>query len=182
MKVFKLVSVLSLAVLATACGNTTRSTDDLRTNQWGTSNPSSNINPYATDSQNCSGTPNVVSPQMGYQSAFSFSACKSNQSLRVFPADGNSRNVCVFPVVAQNGMVTPLVYSGYNAPVINQFFVQCTSVSSAGGTVSFGNAQYNGVYIVDQAVAATFAQCMAYGDVRTCSQANGVVYAAGLVH
>ncbi len=180
MKVFKLVSVLSLAVLATACGNTTRSTDDLRTNQWGTSNPSSSNNPYASDAQNC-GPANVVSPQMGYQASFAFSACKSNQSLRVFPSDGNSRNVCVFPVVAQNGMVSPLVYSSSYSAVINQFFVQCTTVSSAGGSVSFGGAQYNGVYIVDQAVAGSFAQCLAYGDVRTCSQANGIVYAAGLV-
>ena len=181
MKVLKFVSVLSLTVLATACGNTTRSADDLRTNNWGTTNPNSTVTTNNTRAQGCSGTPNVISPQAGYQSSFAFSACKSNQSLRIVPADGNTRNVCVFPVNAYNGMVSPLVYPNYGSTSISQFFVQCTQISNSAGAVSFGTAQYNGVYIVDQAVAPTFAQCMSYGDIRTCAQASGIVYAAGFV-
>jgi hypothetical protein len=179
MKIFKIVSVLGLAVLVTACGNTRTGSEDLRTNSWNTVSPAGN-NPYSTAATNCSGNPNITSPQQGYGNAYSYHACKTNGSLSIYTADSSTRNVCVFPVQVINGSAYPFVMNP-NAPVASRYAYQCANVSQNGGSVNFGTMQVNGVYIVDQASAPNFALCMSYGDTRTCAAAAGFAYSAGSV-
>ncbi len=177
MKVFKLVSVLSLAVLATACGNGGTRANDVRTDGWNLRSSTGSTNPFQTASQNCSGTPNVTSQ---YQNLASYSACRENGQLKVYPSDNSNRSVCVFPVLVVNATAKAIRVSAYG-PYINQYAVQCGQANQSGGTFNFGSLQFNGVYVVDSNFAGSFAQCIAYGDVNTCTQYANIPYAKGYI-
>ncbi len=182
MKTLKILSVLGLAIIASACGNIKQGTDNLTTSNFGQYTDPGSANPYLTAAQTCSENPNITSTQYPYASQTQYRACKgmSNNVLnvKIFTADSTAKNVCIFPVQVNGTTATPFIINP-NAPAQARFAVQCVSVNGSGSTVSFGILPVNGIFVVDQANASMFATCLTYGDVKTCSANSGFTYSSG---
>lgn len=182
MKILNIVSIVGLAIITSACGNMKLGNDDLRTSSYDQMTQAGTTNPYLTAAQMCSENPNINSPQYQYSTGTQYRACKTNSnntvSVKIFSVEESSKTVCIFPVQVNGSYASPFVVNP-SAPAQTRFAVQCVSASLAGATANFGTLPLNGIYVVDQAHASMFAQCMAYGDVRTCSSAGGFTYSSG---
>ena len=181
----RLLLVLSLSGFAlnfvTACGNVATNSDQLRTsNSTITSAYGSNSNPYATQAEQCSANPNLVANSYSSSLSSEYYACSSPTTaanLRIFPADGTSKTVCVFPAQVNNGLTSMFVINPYATP-INRYAYQCTTIQSTGTDISFSGLSYNTAYVVSPNDAQTFANCIASGSLSTCTAA-GVVFSYG---
>jgi len=184
MKIFKVISVLGLAIIASACGNIQQQPyDNLQTSSYGQITNSSAANPYLSAAQSCSENPNIVSPQYQYATQSQYRACKAtnNNSLNVqiFTADNSVKNVCVFPIQIIGTTTNPFIINPY-APVQSRFAFQCVTVAKdTGATMSFGSLPISGIMVVDQTDAFSFAGCLASGTFTTCASNLSITYSLG---
>jgi hypothetical protein len=176
MKILNIVSIVGLAFITSACGNMKLGNDDLRTSSYDQMTAAGTSNPYLSAAQTCSENPNITSANTQYR------ACKSTNnnivSVKIFSVEESSKTVCIYPVQVNGSYASPFVVNP-SAPAQSRYAVQCVSASLAGATANFTSIALNGIYVVDQAHSAMFAQCLAYGDVRTCSSLGGFTYSNG---
>lgn len=174
MKIIKNLSLaLILAGLVSACGARPQFADrfDGYSNSWG---PSESGQYMSADLQ-CSETPNVTSSSG--QASQEYRACRSESastSIRLFPADGALRTVCVFPTLGGRGIVANPYGTLYT-----RYAVQCTNVSVDGAQINFGSLQFDGIQVVRASDASVMSYCLAYGNVSTCASQSSLQYATG---
>ena len=182
MKIFKIVSIVGFAIIASACGNIQQGTEDYRTENFGQYTDANSANPYLSAAQTCSENPNISSPVYQYATNAQYRACKANNNnvmnVKIFTADETARNVCIFPVSITGTSASPFVVNPY-APAASRFAMQCVNTSGNGATVSFGSLPVNGIYVVEQANAAQFATCLSVANVRACATNSGFTYSQG---
>ncbi len=162
--------------MISACGNTNQKYDNLRTQSsgLGTQNSSS------FSDINCSDSPNVLGNDGQYSSQYR--ACKYGAvagNIALYPADQNSKSVCIFPLRVNGSGQASAIVQNVNAPIETKFVFQCANVDAGGSVISFPGLNYNGVYIVDQENARTLSYCMVYGDVSTCANSAGMSMSYG---
>jgi hypothetical protein len=183
MKILNILAIVGAAFIATACGNINSPTENFRTSSYGLTSDAGSTNPYLSPAQQCSETPNVVSSVYQYANGTQYRACKGAtngaMNVKIFTFDNSTKSICMFPVQVVTGSTpTPFVVSP-NSPAQSRYAMQCTTATGNGATLSFGSLPVAGVYVVDSANAGTFAQCLAYGDVDSCSSASGFTYSFG---
>ena len=174
MKIIKNLSLgLLLAGLVSACGARPQFADrfDGYSNSWG---PSESGQYLSADLQ-CSETPNIVSSTG--QASQEYRACRdtsASTSIRLFPADGAVRTVCVFPTIGGRGIVA----NPYGT-IYTRYAVQCSNVSAEGTLIQFGSLQFDAVQVVRASDASIMSYCLAYGNVSACASQSSLQYATG---
>jgi hypothetical protein len=174
MKIIKNLSLgLILAGLVSACGARPQFADrfDGYSNSWG---PSESGQYMSADLQ-CSEIPNIT----GTSGAASqeYRACRTQTAstlIRIFPADGALRTVCVFPTLGGRGIV-----SNPYGNVYNRYAVQCTNVSAEGASITFGSIQFDGIQVVRATDAGTLSFCLAHSNVSACASQYSLQNASG---
>ncbi len=174
-------SVLVLVALTSACGNMAGSTNpnSINTsNSYGNGSYSNLGNTGWTAAQQCSENANII--EQGYSNhTLDFQACSGGtNAIKIFPADGGSRSVCVFPLHDVNYQTAPYTKSGQYYNYADQFVYQCFNTNAQGASASFG-VSFNSVYVVDAADLQTFGACLAYGTLASCASQTGISYAYG---
>jgi len=183
MKAFKVLSVLGLVLITTACGNARDINYDLRKSDYGQITNENGTNPYASAAEQCSATANITSSQFNAPSGSSFHACKSTSesstSVKIFSASDISQTVCIFPLQVNNGLSYPFVINQYSNN-INRFAYKCVSTNGqSGATVDFQNLPLNGILVVDQVNALQMANCLMQGNTSSCATNFGFTYSKG---
>jgi hypothetical protein len=174
MKIIKNLSLgLILAGLVSACGARPQFADrfDGYSNSWGTSESGQ----YMSADLQCSENPNIT----GTSGAVSqeYRACRSepaSTTIRIFPADGSLRTVCVFPTLGGRGIVA----NPYGT-VYTRYAVQCTNVGAEGVSIAFGSIQFDGIQVVRATDAGTLSFCLAHSNVSACTSQYSLQNATG---
>jgi hypothetical protein len=191
MKPFKQVLSLTIALAATlvlpGCGANMPVSNGLvggNSQPFGTQT-SGSVNQSAL-AQQCQAAPNVTGSQYSNTIGQNFRVCSATQlggavgTIAVFPADGAQKQVCIFAARAYFGgsTPTPIVSNAYADPS-QRYVAQCVNIAAGGSAVNFGTLQFNSAYIVPPASAATFANCIAMGNIDGCAAGSGIQYSVG---
>ena len=176
MKTSKILFCAVIVCLTSACGKMADNNYTVATNSTGYSQ--STVSTFS-DAQQCSSQPNVIGYD-GHDSVSSeYSVCGTSNAVRVYAADQTTKTICAFPVNVSNGQVSVFI-NNPSAPPSNRYAYQCATVTpNSAAAFTFGTANFNGLYIVDQANAVTMSTCLAYGNVSACASNVGFVYSQG---
>ncbi|MBS1958905.1 MAG: hypothetical protein JST80_05485 [Bdellovibrionales bacterium] len=180
------MGLIVLSGALSACGKNTQSHP-----QWSDQNATNGLQTSSTSisqAQKCSYEPNINSTTTSFapQTDRQYRACKGNviggsaNQLALFPADGQTKNVCVFPVQIINNSPAVLVSNPY-ASVNNRYVVQCVTAPGTGSLLNFANLSYQAAFIVNAADANTFVNCLAGGNLGYCAANMGIEFSAGTV-
>lgn len=164
-----ILSVLVLSIISTACGNI-QSGSGLNNASSNYSNGIDNSSNNGSSASQCASSPNVVG--QGYNNSLQnqYRVCNAGAvgTIKLFAEDQATKNICVFPVKVVGTQIA-----------IMPQFAKCTTITSNGTTMAFGNLSMNAAYVVDYNAVALFQQCVMWsaagqGSLSACASQYGI--------